>query len=248
MPTVRELLRNLRLLISPRAVERDLEDELRAHLEMQTQANVARGMDPIGARASAERDFGPITSVKDELRTVHARPTAPLHESLGGDLRFAIRSLARHRVFSGVTVLVLTLGIAATTMMFSVVSGVLLRPLPFVHPEQVVMIWGSYPGVDLGFSEQPISGGQVKTERENKRAFETISAFVPRLFNLGSSASPARRSPRSSSRRSACGPHSGVRSRAPKRRPAPITSSSSAGRSGSAASAATRTRSGRRSR
>ncbi|HEY2849105.1 MAG TPA: ABC transporter permease, partial [Gemmatimonadaceae bacterium] len=192
MPTVRELLRNLRLLISPRAVERDLEDELRAHLEMQTQANVARGMDPIGARASAERDFGPITSVKDELRTVHARPTAPLHESLGGDLRFAIRSLARHRVFSGVTVLVLTLGIAATTMMFSVVSGVLLRPLPFVHPEQVVMIWGSYPGVDLGFSEQPISGGQVKTERENKRAFETISAFVPRLFNLGSSASPER--------------------------------------------------------
>src|SRR6185437_11315048 len=129
MPTIREVLRNVRLLLAPRAVDEDLNDELRAHIEMQTELNVA------------------------------------------------LRSLARHRAFSAVTILVLTLGIAATTLMFSVVSGILLRPLPFAHPEQVVLIWGSYPQLSLGFSEQPIDGLLVNTLRERRRVFSSISAF-----------------------------------------------------------------------
>jgi putative ABC transport system permease protein len=192
MPTIRELLRNLRLLVTPRAVERDLDDELRTHIEMQTRVDIERGMDPDAARAKAERDFGPIASVKEALRNVHSQPAAPLRDTLGGDLHFAVRSLARHRVYSGVTVLVLALGIAATTLMFSVISGVLLRPLPFSHPEQIVLIWGSYPQLSLGFSEQPIDGKLVKTLRERRRDFQSISAFVPRLYNLGQSASPER--------------------------------------------------------
>lgn len=192
MPTFRELLRNLRLLLAPSAVERDLDDELCAHLEMQTQLNIDRGMSPATARAVAEREFGSIGSVKEALRDVHGNPSAPLRESLGGDLRFAIRSLTRHRVFSGVTVGVLALGLAAATLMFSVVSGVLLRPLPYAHPERVVLIWGSYPQLNLGFSEQPIDGKLVNTLRERRRAFTSISAFVPRLYNLGSAASPER--------------------------------------------------------
>ena len=192
MPTIREVLRNIRLLLTPRAVERDLDDELRTHLDLQTRLNIERGMNPDAARARAERDFGPIASVKEALRYVHGQPSAPLRDTLGGDLHFAIRSLARHRVFSGVTVLVLTLGIAATTLMFSVVSGILLRPLPFSHPEQVVLIWGSYPTLNLGFSEQPIDGRLVDTFRRNRQAFKSISAFVPVLYNLGSTASPER--------------------------------------------------------
>jgi len=192
MPTLREILRNLRLLLTPGAVEEDLNDELRAHIEMQTELNIGRGMSAEAARAKAERDFGPIASVKEALHTVHSTPSAPIRDSLGGDLHFALRSLARHRVYSGVTVLVLALGIAATTLMFSVVSGVLLRPLAFAHPEQVVLIWGSYPTLDLGFSEQPIDGMLVNTLREHRRAFSSISAFVPRLYNLGNTASPER--------------------------------------------------------
>lgn len=192
MPTLREVFRNLRLLLTPRAVDRDLNDELSAHIEMQTELNVGRGMDPESARAKAERDFGSIASIKEALHNVHSTPSAPIRDSLGGDLHFALRSLARHRVFSGVTVLVLTLGIAATTLMFSVVSGVLLRPLPFTHPERVVLIWGSYPQLNLGFSEQPIDGLLVNTFRDSRHAFSSISAFVPRLYNLGNTASPER--------------------------------------------------------
>lgn len=192
MPTLREVLRNLRLLLAPRAVEEDLNDELRAHIEMQTERNIERGMSPGAARDAAERDFGSIASVKEALHNVHSTPSAPIRDSLGGDLHFALRSLARHRVYSGITILVLTLGIAATTLMFSVVSGVLLRPLPFAHPEQVVLIWGSYPTLNLGFSEQPIDGALVNTLREQRHAFTSISAFVPRLYNLGNTASPER--------------------------------------------------------
>lgn len=192
MPTIRELLRNLRLVVAPRAVEQDLDDELRTHLEMQTRLNIDHGMAPEAARAKAERDFGPITAVKEALRNVHGQPSVPLRDTLGGDLHFAVRSLFRHRVFSGVTVLVLTLGIAATTLMFSVVSGILLRPLPFAHPERVVFVWGSHPTLNLGFSEQPLDGRLIETLRENRRAFASISAFVPRLYNLGNSASPER--------------------------------------------------------
>ena len=192
MPTIREILRNVRLLLTPRAVEEDLNDELRAHIEMQTELNVARGMTAADARAKAERDFGPIASVKEALHNVHSTPSAPIRDSLGGDLHFALRSLARHRAYSVVTVLVLTLGIAATTLMFSVVSGILLRPLPFAHPEQVVLIWGSYPQLSLGFSEQPIDGLLVNTLRERRSVFSSISAFEPRLYNLGNTASPER--------------------------------------------------------
>jgi predicted permease len=192
MPTIREILRSLRLLVAPRAVERDLDDELGTHIDMQTQRNIERGMDPATARSTAVREFGPIAPVKEALRTVHGRATAPLHDSLGADLRFAVRSLSRHRTFSGVTVLVLALGIAATTIMFSVVSGVLLCPLPLAHPERVLMIWGSYPSLNLGFSEQPLDGREIQVMRENRRAFESISAFMPQLYNLGSASEPQR--------------------------------------------------------
>lgn len=192
MPTIREVLRNIRLLLEPRAVERDLDDELRNHLDFQTRLNIERGMDPTAARDKAERDFGPIASVKEALRTVHGQPSAPLRDTLGGDLHFAVRSLARHRVYSGVTVLVLTLGIAATTLMFSVVSGILLKPLPFAHPEQIVLIWGSYPSAELGFSEQPIDGQLIETLRARRQQFKSISAFVSHLYNLGSATSPER--------------------------------------------------------
>ncbi|HSC30348.1 MAG TPA: ABC transporter permease [Gemmatimonadaceae bacterium] len=192
MPTIREVLRNVRLLLAPRAVDEELNDELRAHIEMQTELHIARGMTAADARAKAERDFGPIASVKEALHSVHSIPSAPIRDSLGGDLHFALRSLARHRAFSAVTVLVLTLGIAATTLMFSVVSGILLRPLPFAHPEQVVLIWGSYPQLNLGFSEQPIDGLLVNTLRERRRVFSSISAFEPRLYNLGNTTSPER--------------------------------------------------------
>ena len=192
MPTIREVLRNIRLLLTPRAVERDLDDGLRTHLDLQTRLNIERGMDPTSARDQAERDFGPIASVKEALRNVHGQPSAPLRDTLGGDLHFAIRSLARHRVFSGVTIFVLTLGIAATTLMFSVVSGILLKPLPFGHPEQIVLIWGSLPVAQPRISAAARRTADRKTPAAWPAAVPSISAFVSQLYNIGSTTSPER--------------------------------------------------------
>ncbi|MGH7523787.1 MAG: permease prefix domain 1-containing protein, partial [Gemmatimonadales bacterium] len=128
--TVRAILRALRLLATPHAAEHDIDDEIEAHITLQAAHHVSDGMQPDAARLRAESEFGPAAATKQAVIGVHASPGAGWPEVLAGDIRFAFRSLARHRVFSGVTITVLALGIAAATLMFSVVSGVILRPLP----------------------------------------------------------------------------------------------------------------------
>lgn len=192
MPTLREILRNLRLYAARREVERDLDDELSFHLEMQTRAHIERGLDPAAARAAARREFGSVATVKEDLRAVHGRGTAPVADLLGHDLRLAVRSLLRNHRFTTAIVLILALGIGSVTLIFSIVSGVLLRPLPFAHPEEIVMIWGDVPNIDLGFREQPIGGDQFRTMRESARLFRSVSALRGKPFNLGDGGSPER--------------------------------------------------------
>ncbi|HEX5436595.1 MAG TPA: ABC transporter permease [Gemmatimonadaceae bacterium] len=192
MPTGREMLRNLRMLVARRAVERDLDDELRGHLEMQTRMNVAQGMTPEAARDAAYRVFGSMTYVKEELRAVHGRSTAPVTDLLGRDLRLAARTLLRHRRFTTAIVLILALGIGSATLMFSIVSGVLLRPLPYAHPERIVMIWGNLPNLNMGFQEQPLGGDEFRIMRRSTQAFQTVAAFQTQPFNLGTGVAPER--------------------------------------------------------
>ena len=190
--TIRGILRALRLIAAPDAVEREVDDEIGAHLDLETRHRVAAGMDPAAARRAAEAAFGPAVSAKQAVLLVHANPGARWPEVFAGDLRFALRSLRRHRVFSGVTLAVLALGIAAATLMFSVVSGVLLRPLPFRNPEQLVMVWGDYPDPSVAGLPEPVSGRQIKSMRENLQAFVHLSGFVSRQMNLGSGTAPQR--------------------------------------------------------
>jgi putative ABC transport system permease protein len=190
--TLRALFRALRLLATPGAAERDIDDEIAAHLELQTRHHVQDGMAPGDARLAAEMEFGPAVVTKQHLLSLHATPGAGWPDALAGDLRFALRSIRRHRAFSAVTLTVLTLGIAAATTMFSVVSGVLLRPLPFRHPEQMLMIWAQYPDpTQLGVS-QPMNGRQVTLLREHPGVFAHVTGMVARQLNLGSGAAPVR--------------------------------------------------------
>src|SRR3954469_24320268 len=130
-----------RALFFRRKVEAELDEEMRFHLEKAQDDLVARGVPPEEARLAALPEFGGVEQHKEECRD--ERGISAL-EDLGQDLRFAFRSLRRNAGFAAGAVLSLALGIGAATAIFSVVHAVLLRPLPYPHPERLVRVWNSW--------------------------------------------------------------------------------------------------------
>jgi len=118
--------------------ERDLDEELRAHLELLTEENVRQGMPPAEARYAAVRAFGGVEQAKASYREQRG---LPLIETLVHDLRCGLRQLGRSPVFAGVALGTLAIGIGANTAIFSVVYAVLLKPLPFRDPGQLVRVF-----------------------------------------------------------------------------------------------------------
>ena len=134
-----------RALVSRRHSSRDLDDELRFHIERQTDENVRLGMSPDVARREALRLFGGVQRYKEELRDEHR---SAFVEQLRQDLAYALRAALRNPGFTVVVVLTLGLGVGATTAIFSVVRGVLMRELPFGTPDRLVRLWLANPTRD----------------------------------------------------------------------------------------------------
>src|SRR5215216_2615226 len=132
-----ELLFVLRKLNRRRADE-ELEQEIRAHIELETEQNIREGMTPEEARLAARRTFGNVTLTKEDSRAMWGLRSL---ETLLQDLRYGIRVLLKNPGFTFVAVLTLAIGIGANTAVFSVVNGVLFRPLPYKDTERIITIW-----------------------------------------------------------------------------------------------------------
>ena len=154
--------------------ERELDRELGFHIEMLTEQHVRGGMSPSDARRAALRLFGQVDRVKEDVRETWL---SRLAETVVQDLRYGVRGLRRNPGFALVVVLTMAMGIGANTAIFSVVNGVLLRPLPFKDGERLVVLHQQQPlaGVeDMGFSPQEMGDYRQTTSLEGVVEFHSM--------------------------------------------------------------------------
>jgi predicted permease len=162
----------LRGLFEHKRLERELDDEVRFHLEMQVDDNVRAGMHPVDARYAALRSFGAIQPMKETYRE---RWGFAMLETVVQDIRYAMRILRKNLGFTATSVATLALAIGASTAMFSVLNAVLFRPLPYRAPEQLAMLWTEDPTQNL--REGRSAAWNIERWRSQSQTFADMAVF-----------------------------------------------------------------------
>jgi predicted permease len=163
-------MERLRALVRRDEMEADLADEIRLHIELEIEENIRAGMEPEAARRAALLRFGGVEKTKEDVRD--ERGVRPL-EDLVADVRFAARSLRKTPGFTAAVVLTLALGIGANTAIFSVLNGVVLRPLDFPDSDRLVELCEEHESV-TGFCTT--SFVNVRDFDARNRTFERLGA------------------------------------------------------------------------
>jgi predicted permease len=156
----------------------ELDEELRFHLRQEAQLRMDRGQSSEEARRFAQRDFGNVTRTKEVTREMWT--WSALHRA-AQDIRYAARMFRKNPAFTALALASLTLGIGATTAIFSVVNSVLLRPLPFRDPGQLAMVWERAPGID---HNNVVQTQNFLDWRARNRSFENMAAVFQISTNL----------------------------------------------------------------
>jgi predicted permease len=176
-------------LFSRRRVYNDLSAEVQQHLDEKVEWHVASGMSRTEATAAAHREFGNVTLIENDGREVWRWPSL---ESLVGDVRYAARILGKSPTFTCLAVLTLALAIGASTAVFSLVSAILLKPLPYPNPDRIVLPeLVSPPGVNLGSEYFPWGQIQFRMLTRESHPFQAVGAFQNDSFNLTGAGDPS---------------------------------------------------------
>jgi predicted permease len=177
----------LRSLFRRAQADQDLDDELRDHLERNTEQYVAQGMTQEEARRRARCDLSGLEQTKERCRDVRR---VNWIQGVVQDLRVGLRMLRKSPGFSAVAIITLALGIGASTAMFSIVNAVLLRPLPYPEPDRLVRIAFDEPG--LGLRDVPFSVPELDDLRNRAGVFSDVSTIVSDSANLTGIGHPER--------------------------------------------------------
>src|SRR5262245_5042195 len=184
-----KLRTRLRALLRKSEMERELDDELRYHIEQQTEQNIRLGMNPEEARHKARKAFGGVEQAKERSRD--ARGVRRL-EDIWLDLRYAARMLMNNPGLTTIAILTLALGIGANTAIFSVLNALLLRPLPYRQPERLVKVFQSRPDPAKGMLPSIWSYARFEMLRDQNQSFAAVAGFNQSPYNLTGTDAPER--------------------------------------------------------
>jgi predicted permease len=168
----------------PPSVEREVDEEFSFHVDMRVRELVGRGWTEDDARAEAIRRFGDMDRVKADCRDLGAGRNVRMNrqvwrDEIRQDFRYAVRQLRRAPSFAAIAILTLGIAVGANTAVFSVVNGVLLKPLPYPEPDQLAVLWTRYlPPSGFDIPKFALSGPEFLDYRESTEAFGSLGAYA----------------------------------------------------------------------
>jgi putative ABC transport system permease protein len=179
-------------------IGRDIDDEIAFHIDSRVRELTQQGLSDADARAQVESEFGDLRASRRELAAIDRRRErrerlSAVVSAVGQDARYALRSLRRSPAFSITAVLTLAMGMGASAAIFALVNGVLLRPLPFGHPDRLVAIYHELPAVNM--AHQPQTATTFFTYQRLTHTTDGIGVYQEGDVNLaevGGTAAPER--------------------------------------------------------